>query len=122
MILTHRIEQDMDIVNISGRFVMADAAEAREQFKSIIEKGNGKLVVDLSGVTFMDTSGVSVLISAYKAVRSKSNDGRMILCGIPANVQALLELTRLNEIFELFIDTLIAMDALQGRLPVVSRA
>ena len=117
MILTHEHKQGLDIVNISGRFVMADAAEAREKFKVIVEEGEGRLVVDLSAVTFIDTSGVAVLISAYKAVRSKDQKGRMILSGIPANVQALLELTRLNEIFELFASTGQAVDALLGAAP-----
>jgi len=115
MILTHQTKQGLDIVNLSGRFVMADAAEAREQFRAIVEQGGGQLIVDLSGVTFIDTSGVAVLISAYKAVRGKN--GRMILSGIPANVQALLELTRLNEIFELFAHTEAACDALLGSRP-----
>ncbi|MFM8333494.1 MAG: STAS domain-containing protein, partial [Candidatus Methylumidiphilus sp.] len=35
----------------------------------------------------------------------RAHDGRMVLCGIPCNVQALLELTRLNEIFEVYADT-----------------
>jgi anti-sigma B factor antagonist len=110
MILTHQKNQDVDIVKISGRFVMADAPEARESFKTVIEEGKGKLAVDLSGVTFIDTSGLSVLISAYKLVRTK--DGRMVLSGIPGNVQALLELTRLNEIFESFASAEAALAAM----------
>lgn len=100
MILTHKKIPNLDIVTISGRFVMADAPESRESFKTIIEKGTGKLLVDLSGVTFIDTSGLSVLISAYKLVRARN--GRMVLCAIPVAVRTLLELTRLNEIFESF--------------------
>lgn len=103
MILSHQKKQGLDIVNIAGRFVMADAPEAREKLKAIIEAGERQLVVDLSGVTFIDTSGLSVLISAYKQIRA--GNGRMVLCGIPGNVRTLLELTRLNEIFELFAST-----------------
>jgi anti-sigma B factor antagonist len=100
MILTHTKNQGLDIVTIAGRFVMADAPESRESFKTIVEAGASKLLVDLSGVSFIDTSGLSVLISAYKMIRAK--DGRMVLCGIPVAVRTLLELTRLNEIFESF--------------------
>ena len=103
MIISHSTNQDVDIVTIGGRLVMADAAEARSSFNKIIADNAKKLVVDLSEITFIDTSGLSVLISAYKMVRAKG--GRMVLCGIPANVRMLLELTRLNEIFELFAST-----------------
>ncbi len=89
---------------------MADAAEARGKLVKIVEQGNGKLLVDMGGVTFIDTSGVSVLISAYKAVRGKG--GRMALSSTPRNVQALLELTRLNEIFESFASAEAAISVL----------
>jgi anti-sigma B factor antagonist len=103
MVITHDKQGDIDVVSISGRLVMADAPEARASFNKLIEAGTRKLVVDLSGITFIDTSGLSVLISAYKLVRA--GDGRMVLCGIPTAVRTLLELTRLNEIFELFAST-----------------
>jgi anti-sigma B factor antagonist len=112
MIITHQQQQNLDIVKLSGRLVMADAPEARESFKTIIENGSGHLIIDLSGLLFVDTSGLSVLISAYKLVRAKN--GHMALCGIPSNVQALLELTRLNEIFELFTSTDAALAAALG--------
>lgn len=113
MILTHQQQPNLDIIEISGRFVMADAPEAREKTKNIIEGGTKNLIVDLSGITFIDTSGLSVLISAYKLMRG--NDGRMVLTGIPDNVRTLLELTRLNEIFELHASTETAIAALAQR-------
>ncbi|MEZ5584696.1 MAG: STAS domain-containing protein [Candidatus Competibacteraceae bacterium] len=70
MLITHRSIGAIDIVELEGRLVMADAPEARQQLKSIIEQGQGKLIVDLKGVGFMDSSGLSVLISAYKAMRA----------------------------------------------------
>jgi anti-sigma B factor antagonist len=100
MIQTHQKENDIDIVTIAGRLVAADAPEARENLKVIVEKGAGKLIIDLSGVSFIDSSGLSVLISAFKLIRAKG--GRMLLSGISKNVQTLLELTRLSEIFEMF--------------------
>ncbi len=111
MILTHQRENDLDIVKFSGRLVMADAADARENLKAIVEGGKGKLILDLTDLTFIDSSGCAVLISAFKAVRAK--DGRMILTGLSRNVQALLELTRLNEIFELYANTEGALHAMR---------
>jgi len=110
MLLTHHPQQGLEIINIAGRFVMADAPEAREKIKSLIEGGAERLLVDLSGVTFIDTSGLSVLISAYKLISAKN--GRMVLCGIPGNVRTLLELTRLNEIFESYASVDAALAAL----------
>lgn len=110
MIQTHRKENGIDIVTITGRLVAADVPEARESLKKIVENGTGKLVVDLSGVNFIDSSGLSVLISAFKQIRHRG--GRMLISGISSNVQTLLELTRLNEIFERFASTEAALKAM----------
>ena len=110
MIQTHQKENNIDIVKISGRLVATDAPEARENLKAIVEGGEGKLIVDLSGVSFIDSSGLSVLISAFKLIRAK--EGRMLLSGISKNVQTLLELTRLSEIFEMFATTEAALEAI----------
>jgi len=110
MIQTHQKENDVDIVTITGRLVAADAPEARENLKAIVEGGAGKLIVDLNGVSFIDSSGLSVLISAFKLIRAKG--GRMLLSGISKNVQTLLELTRLSEIFEMFATTEAAKESM----------
>lgn len=91
---------------------MSDAAAAREQLKSIIEKGKGLVLIDLSGLNFMDSSGCSVLISAFKSVRGKN--GRLVLTSLTAEIQSLIELTRLNEIFEIFADTDAAFASLKA--------
>lgn len=102
MLLTHQTQDNIDIVNFNGRLMMADANEARERLKSIIDQGRGYLLIDLGGLSFIDSSGCSVLISAFKSVRAKQ--GRLVLCRLSPEVQSLIELTRLNEIFEIFAE------------------
>lgn len=102
MILTHNTQDGIDIINFTGRLIMDNANEAREQLKKIIEQGRGLLLIDLSGLTFIDSSGCSVLISAFKSIRAKQ--GRLTLSNLSPEIQSLIELTRLNEIFEIFAD------------------
>lgn len=102
MLLTNTKSDAIDIVELSGRLVMADAPEARQQLKTIIDAGQGKLILDLAGVSFMDSSGLSVLISAYKAVQAKGGD--LVLLNLTPTVQSLIELTRLQQVFEIFTD------------------
>jgi anti-sigma B factor antagonist len=111
MILSHQTEQNIDIIAISGRLIMTDAAEVRERIKSVIDRGQGALLLDLGELAFIDSSGCSVLISAFKAMRARN--GRLVLCALSPEVQSLIELTRLNEIFEIFPDTETAMSALR---------
>lgn len=102
MLLTNTKSDAIDIVELSGRLVMADAPEARQHLKTIIDAGQGKLILDLAGVSFMDSSGLSVLISAYKAVQAKGGD--LVLLNLTPTVQSLIELTRLQQVFEIFTD------------------
>lgn len=100
MVLTHHLDEDVDVVEVSGRLALAEVAEARGKLKAIAEGGTGKLVVDLSGTTFIDSGGLSVLISAFKAAQNRQ--GRMVLAAPTQNIQSLIELTRLQQIFEIF--------------------
>jgi anti-sigma B factor antagonist len=100
MVLTHCQEQGVDIVGVAGRLALAEVAEARGKLKDLAENGTGKLIIDLSATTFMDSGGLSVLISAFKAVQNRK--GRMALAAPTPNIQSLIELTRLQQIFEIF--------------------
>lgn len=98
MILQEQKHNDIDIAILSGRFIMADADEARKKLKTLIDNGSGKLIIDMELVTFIDSSACAVLISAFKSIQTKS--GRLILITNPV-IQSLIELTRLHTIFEI---------------------
>ena len=100
MIIAHRREEDFDVVEISGRLLMADEREARQSLKSIIEEGVGKLILDLSQLSFIDSSGCAVLISSLKAIRARQ--GRIALCTLTHNVRTLLELTLVIKLFDVY--------------------
>jgi anti-sigma B factor antagonist len=101
MLLTHRTQDKIDIVDLSGKLVMGDAVtEARKKLLDVIKVGQGNLILNLSKVSFMDSSGLSVLISALKAARGKKGD--VVLLGLTPAVRTLIELTRLQQIFNIF--------------------
>lgn len=98
MVISENRQGDIDIIALSGRFVMAETPEVRERFKTLIDSGTGKLIIDMEKVSFIDSSACAVLISAFKRTQIKS--GHLILVTSPM-VQSLLELTRLDTIFEI---------------------
>ena len=111
MILTHRNIEGIDIVALSGRLVMADAPQARQKLLATVEQGNGKLILDLAEVGFMDSSGLSVLVSAFKAARAKNGD--VALLHLSPTVRSLIELTRLQQVFSIFDDEAAALARLR---------
>jgi anti-sigma B factor antagonist len=102
MKLDYRTENEIDIVRFPERVVMAGAAEARTALKEIINKGTGKLIVDLTETAFMDSSGLAVLVSGLQAARKQGGD--IYLVGMGTNLHALFELTRLHTLFNIFYD------------------
>ena len=110
MNLKHHTENSIDIVKLPERLMMADAADARASLKDIIGRGSGKLILDLADTTFMDSSGLAVLVSSLQAARKK--DGDVYLVGMGTTVRALFELTRLHTVFQIFDDEAGALKAL----------
>lgn len=111
MNLVHRKENDIDIVRLPERLMMADAPDARTALREIIEGGSGKLLLDLSHTTFMDTSGLAVLVSSLKAARKK--DGDVYLANMGPTLRAVFELTRLHTVFQIFDDAASAVRSVQ---------
>ncbi len=75
----------------------ASAPETRDQLREVILDGGARLVLDLSGVTFVDSMALSVLVSALKLARKEGGD--LVLLKPTAPVRSLLEVTRLDRIF-----------------------
>jgi anti-sigma B factor antagonist len=100
----------VDVVKIPQRLVMANAPSVRKDLLELIARGHRHLVLDLGEVTFVDSSGLSVLVSALKAAH-KTN-GSVVLLNLTDDVRALIELTRMHEVFQIFADEAAAIDQL----------
>ena len=86
------------VLRPEGRLNMVVAPELREQLHSLVRSGNTKLVVALSGVDSIDSSGLGALISGLKAARQSGGDLRIAAPGEQAT--AVLELTNLNRVLK----------------------
>lgn len=86
------------VVRPRGRLNMIAAPALREQLHGLIQNGHDRLVVDLSGVDAIDSSGLGAMISGLKAARQAGGDMRIAAPG--AQVQAVLELTNLDRVLK----------------------
>jgi anti-anti-sigma factor len=84
------------VVKPTGRLDLLTASDAKVEFQTLVASGHERLVVDLSQVDSMDSSGLGALISGLKAARLASGDLR-IACANPS-VLMVLELTRLDQV------------------------
>ncbi len=101
--------KDVEIVCLRGRLDAASAPELREEFREFIASGHSRLVLEFSGASFIDSSGISVIITLLKAATVAGGD--VVLARLSPPVRSILELTRLNKVFRIFDDVDSACDS-----------
>ena len=100
MELNGKIE-DNDVLVIDLREDNLDASNVRE-FKDAVQAmihERTKVVLDMSGVKFVDSSGLGALISCLRMVNGRRGDFR--LCAMSKTVRALFELMRMHKVFNI---------------------
>lgn len=92
----------VSVLCMPSRVLMADAPAIRFRIGQLVKEGCTRLVLDLKGVEMLDSSGLSTLVTALKTVGR--HQGRVVLAAPTTDVQALLEITQLHHVFEIFED------------------
>ena len=100
MELTGRLEGN-DVLVIELREDNLDASNVREFRDAALGliHTRQRVVIDLAGVRFIDSSGLGALVSGFK--NSVSHRGRLTLSGLQEQVRSMFELTRLHRVFEI---------------------
>ncbi|MFT0727573.1 STAS domain-containing protein [Synechococcus sp. F70.1] len=94
--------QKLAIVPLEGRFDAKAASAARQLLQQVLDFGYTNLLIDMSAVTFMDSSGLGVLISALRKCRAAG--GNLGLCCVPESVALVLRLTSMEKVLTCFDD------------------
>ncbi|MCQ3810795.1 MAG: STAS domain-containing protein [Acidimicrobiia bacterium] len=89
-----------EILTVTGEIDMATAPRFRQRLLAVISTGAQNVVIDLSGVDFIDSTGLGVLMGAAKRVRSSGGDIRLVMAG--SRLAELIELTRLDRVLDVF--------------------
>ena len=97
------------VVELAGRFTAASAPQMVDLLQKTATSGSAQVVVDLAGVSFIDSSGLSALVLGMK--RCRERDGDLRLCQLQTPVRMIFELTRLHQAFEIHGDEGAAMRA-----------
>ena len=88
------------VLGVSGEVDVATAPRLRERLIDLVNGGQHRIVVDLSGVEFLDSTGLGVLVGALKRVRT--NDGEMALVCAEPRILKVFEITGLTKVFPMF--------------------
>jgi len=101
---------DILIAKVLDARIGADVASRfKEAMIGYVKGGNRAIILDLSEVTFIDSSGLGALISCLKLI---GQDGELVLSGTRGTVASMFKLTRMDKIFRMFKQTDEAVTAL----------
>jgi anti-sigma B factor antagonist len=103
MKVTERQVRGVTILDISGRITLGDGtALLRNTTRNLISQGKKNILLNLSQVPHIDSSGIAELVAAFTAARRESGDVKLL--GLSKRVRETVEIVKLGSIFELFDD------------------
>ena len=85
-----------------GDLDMGTADHVKRMLTELIAKGQSKLVMDLTGVSYVDSSGLGALVAAMKQARAVG--GNLKLCGLQDDVRSIFEMARLIKVMAVHSD------------------
>ena len=95
------ISNDVRVITVSERLDLQGTEKVEQSFASLTKTGQQNIIVDLSGVTFLSSVGIRMLIASGKAL--KETGGRMVLVvGVNASVIKTLKITCVGAILPMF--------------------
>ena len=91
-----------NVLALEGEIDLHESPQIREAFAPLIAKKLPRLLIDLSGVSYIDSSGLAVFIDAMQ--RMQSYGGQLALFGLRESVRNIFKIARLDQVFKIFPD------------------
>ncbi|MDM8085591.1 STAS domain-containing protein [Cellulomonas cellasea] len=107
--VTSRDVDDQTVVEVTGEIDVYTASVLRERLAALVDAGRADLVVDLTAVRFMDSTGLGVLLGVLKKVRGVG--GRLQLVIDSERLLKVFHITALTQVFTIHETVEAALDA-----------
>ena len=108
--LSTRKVGDVTVIDSAGRITLGEGASSfRDTIRDLANKGEKKILINLSEVSYIDSSGIGELVSAFTTV--KNSGGELKLLNLTKKVHDLLQITKLYTVFDIKDDEATAISA-----------
>ena len=98
---TARTANGVEIIKLEGKITIgAGDSQLREVITNALNSGKNNILLDMSGVTTIDSSGIGELVGSYTTVTNRG--GKLKLLHLPAKLNELLHVTQLITVFEVY--------------------
>lgn len=100
------------ILNLAGKITIGEGSvQLRDAVEKLLEAKRNRIILNLAGVTYVDSSGIGELVSRYTT--TKNTGGRLKLLNLPKKIKDLLMITKLLTVFEIYEDEQAALESFQ---------
>jgi len=99
--ITERVVDGVSLLALSGRIVLGEESNAlREKLKSLAAGGTTKIVLNMSDIDYIDSSGLGTLVAAH--LSSKTAGASVRLCNLGHKFNEVMQLTKLITVFDVY--------------------
>ncbi len=92
----------LTVCHVDGEIDINSSPGIKKTFDSLISKKTPKIIINLSKVTYVDSSGLATLVEILKNMRTYG--GRLRLTNLSSKIKSLFEITKLEKLFEILAD------------------
>lgn len=95
--------KDVTVIDLTGRLILGDSEQQlRGTIRDLLESGHKKVAVNLSEVSYIDSSGTGCLVSGWTSAHNLGAQFKMY--AVPKKVQLVLKIARLDSVVEMYED------------------
>jgi len=100
MDIMSRDQGEVTVLELKGKLDLANAGKVKGMVKSLLERRRNLIHLDMTGVEFINSSGLGAMVSMMKEIRL--HQGRLTLSNPAPYVREIFEITQLSNVFEVF--------------------
>lgn len=108
--IKERQADTVTVLDMQGRITIGEGSVAlRNAIRKLLEEGKKNILLNLAGVSYVDSSGIGELVSSFTAVNKEG--GKLKLLKLTQKIQDLLAITKLLTVFDTFEEEQEAVDS-----------
>ena len=96
------VKNDLTVCYVDGEININSSPDIKKSFDKLISKKTPRIVVNLSKVTYVDSSGLATLVEILKNMRAYG--GKLRLTNLSAKIKSLFEITKLEKLFDIMAE------------------
>jgi len=110
--INERQAGDVTVLDMSGKITIGEGSVAlRTAIRRLLEEGKKRILLNLAGVSYIDSSGIGELVSSYTAITNAG--GQLKLLNLTQKLQDLLTITKLLTVFDVYESEAEALNSFQ---------